>query len=95
METLLRVMHPVFIQYNWKMINDNNNNITKYKNSDPYDEFIIEIPQETSQPINVVVPIKDIPYKNTFHNLNEVVAYLNMHLSYYAETKTRPQQLQQ
>ena len=99
MNTLIKIMDPIFTNYNWQRIstdinnnnnNNNNNNIIKYVNSQPYDEYRIEtLPRENRiiPDFKITVPINNVLYKKTFHNtnLNEVVNYLNMHLSYYAE----------
>ena len=93
MNALLKIMDPIFTNYNWQRIYDNNNkneNIIKYINNQPYDEYRIETLTQHNRIIpdfKITVPINNVLYKKTFYNtnLNEVVNYLNMHLSYYAE----------
>ena len=52
----------------------------RYTNSFmPLDEFVIATDTST---INVTIPLNSVSYKTTFHNLNDAINYVKMHLEW-------------
>ena len=58
----------------------------RYTNSFmPLDEFVIatDTSATDTSTINVTIPLNSVSYKTTFHNLNDAINYVKMHLECY------------
>ena len=80
LETIINVINPFFAAKQWQ-INEKPNTIF-YSNKK--DEFVITVLPNTGG-IEVIVPLNEVRYKNTFYAVNTVIDYVKMHLNYYQD----------
>lgn len=78
METILNVIHPLFIEKQWRGFKTDNS--VSYWNH--ADEFIIKLLPQTAE-IEITIPLSEVRYKNKFNTIPAAIDYLKMHLNYY------------
>jgi hypothetical protein len=82
LNNLISLVQPFFNKTNWQS-SYTTDKVAFYNAIEPYDEYVIGFTPLNE--INVSVPIKSVAYKQTFFNINDVVAYVKMHLDFYEQ----------
>ena len=74
------------IEYNWKLMKSNPNQIIFKKKVNDYDYFDISINENQ---IRVAIPLKSVPntYVTKFKSSNDACNFINMHLMNYEENE--------